>query len=430
MNLTENAQAVLLLTAYFAKPVKGAAKPLTPTEWGRFALWLKESNRVPASLLNGDPKETLDGWRDAKISKERINELLGRGHAMALALEKWSRAGIWVLTRSDAAYPNRLKARLKTDAPPVLFGCGNATLLNSGGVAVVGSRNAEPVDLLFTKGLGKKAASEGYSVVSGGARGVDEASMLAAVEAEGAVVGVLADSLLRAVTSSKWRRGLMDNNLVLVSPFYPEAGFNAGNAMGRNKYIYCLADAAVVVHSGSKGGTWNGALENLRKKWVPLWVKPTRDEVAGNAEIVRKGAHWCEEEVDRQSIASLFEAKPFSEESGDLFAAPENQPSTKLHEAVSKEEEIVGSDLETLPNISTSPMSIYRLFLAELQRITDKSPQTIEQICEQLNLHKSQVSEWVKRGEKEKQVKKLMKPVRYQCTGKLSGERKFSVVSG
>ncbi len=410
MNLTENAQAVLLLTTYFMKPVKGAAKPLTPTEWGRFALWLKESNRVPASLLNGNPKEILDGWYDAKVSKERINELLGRGHAMALALEKWSRAGIWVLTRSDAAYPNRLKARLKTDAPPVLFGCGNTTILNSGGVAVVGSRNAELVDLKFTKELGKKAANEGYSIVSGGARGVDEASMLAAVESEGTVVGVLADSLLRAVTSSKWRRGLMDNSLVLVSPFYPEAGFNAGNAMGRNKYIYCLADTAVVVHSGNKGGTWNGALENLRKQWVPLWVKPTNDSGAGNAEIVRKGAHWCEDVVDRVSISSLFEAPSFSEKTGDLFAVSEDNSQMARYKVTGEETKV---ELTEAPPGSIST-DFYQLFLIELQRVADKLPLTTEQICTRLSLHKSQVSEWMKRAVEEKQVRKLIKPVRYQ----------------
>ncbi len=411
MNLTENAQAVLLLTTYFFKPVKGAAKPLTPTEWGRFALWLKESNRVPSSLLKADPEETLDGWHDAKISKERIEELLGRGHAMALALEKWARAGIWVLTRSDTAYPSRLKARLKTDAPPVLFGCGNVNLLNSGGLAVVGSRNVGSVDLQFTEELGKKASSEGYSIVSGGARGVDEASMLAAIEAEGMVVGVLADSLLRAVTSSKWRRGLMNNNLVLVSPFYPEAGFNAGNAMARNKYIYCLADAAIVVHSGLKGGTWNGALENLRKKWVPLWVKPTSDKEAGNIVIVKKGACWCEESIDRLSIQFLFKAQLFSEESEDLFAKLEEQPSDEEFTAISKK--TVDLRMATLPQVS--PVSLYQFFLVELQRITYMTPLTIKQICEHLHLHKSQVDEWVKQGVEEKQVKKLIKPVRYQC---------------
>lgn len=43
----------------------------------------------------------------------------------------------------------------------------------------------------------------------------------------GVVIGVMADSLLKAATSSKWRKGLMNGHAVLVSPFYPEAGFSA-----------------------------------------------------------------------------------------------------------------------------------------------------------------------------------------------------------
>ena len=123
----------------------------------------------------------------------------------------------------------------------------------------------------------------------GGARGVDEASMLGALDAEGTVAGVLSDNLLLTSTRSKYRPHLMSGNLVLISAVYPEAGFNAGNAMQRNKYIYCLSDVAVVVHSGTKGGTWSGAQENLRKRWVPLWVKPSEDKAAGNAALVALG---------------------------------------------------------------------------------------------------------------------------------------------
>jgi len=412
MNLTENAQAVLLLTAHFYKSEKGAVKPLTPTEWGKFALWLKENDRVPASLLKVEPSEALEGWHDAKISKERIEELLSRGHAMALALEKWSRAGLWVLTRSDAAYPSRLKSRLNTNAPPVLFGCGNANLLNSGGVAVVGSRKAVDEDLQFTKELGNKVAREGYSIISGGARGIDETSMLAAVEAEGTVVGVLADSLLKAATSKKWRQGLLDNNTVLVSPFYPEAGFNVGNAMARNKYIYCLADSAVVVHSGKTGGTWSGALEDLKKKWVPLWVKPSKDKQAGNAEIVDKGAYWCEETVDKLKVASLFEKKLSTDSSGDLFTASDTSPPKKEDESTSEKSTVVDLVTEALPEYD--PVNFYQLFLVELKRISVKSPVTLDQISDDLNLHQTQVKEWMKQVLEEKQVKKLMKPVRYQ----------------
>jgi hypothetical protein len=43
MNLSISAQAILLLTSYFSKPVNGEVKPLTISEWGRFAFWLKNN---------------------------------------------------------------------------------------------------------------------------------------------------------------------------------------------------------------------------------------------------------------------------------------------------------------------------------------------------------------------------------------------------
>ena len=58
----------------------------------------------------------------------------------------------------------------------------------------------------------------------------------------------------------------MDGRLALVSPYDPAAGFNVGHAMGRNKLIYALADAALVVSSDyQKGGTWTGAVEQLKR---------------------------------------------------------------------------------------------------------------------------------------------------------------------
>ncbi|MGR5218574.1 DNA-processing protein DprA, partial [Vibrio harveyi] len=59
-----------------------------------------------------------------KITQERVEALLKRGHSMALALEKWSRSGLWVITRADKdSYPKRLLHQLGNQAPPVLYGC-------------------------------------------------------------------------------------------------------------------------------------------------------------------------------------------------------------------------------------------------------------------------------------------------------------------
>jgi len=303
-NLSLNAQAIVLLSAYFNK----GDKPLTVMEYAKFAIWLKERGREPGDLLKEQATEILKGWEDKKITLERIEKLLARGNAMAIALQKWQNAGIWILTRADVEYPRRLKKRLGHKAPPLLYGAGDKKILKTRGVAIVGSRNVGNEDLEFSYELGKKLALCGYSVVSGGARGVDEASMMGSIEAEGTTIGVLADGLLKKVLSKKYRQAIMQGNLVLITPFYPEGRFSVGNAMGRNKYIYTLADTAIVVHSGKRGGTWEGAKENLRHKWVPLFVKESDDTEAGNSELIDMGGMPLSRTILKdEAIEYLFE---------------------------------------------------------------------------------------------------------------------------
>ena len=439
MSVSPNTQAVLLLTAHFAKARKEAVKPLTLKEWGRFALWLKEKSLTPAELMMGQPSEMLSGWSDKTITLNRIEGLMDRGSALALAMEKWLRAGLWVLMRSDADYPVRLKKRLRTDSPVILFGCGNRALLNTGGLAVVGSRNATEQDLAYSRDLGALAAGNGYSIVSGGARGVDEAAMLGALEAAGTVIGVLADNLLRACSTAKYRKYLMTNDLVLISTFYPEAGFNAGNAMQRNKYIYSLSDAAMVVHSGEKGGTWNGALENVKEQWVSLWVKRTSDSNSGNDAIVRAGGMWVPESVGEIDFNSLFSAQ--SSVTGDnedlvsqatndvnegstdyINEQPDESASTPKmgNDSQSKHNADTGAtdaDVGLLEQASSHPaeeMVFYDLFLMKAESLCSDVPKTPDELVEALDLNKNQLNAWLKRAVSEEKIKKHFRPVRYQ----------------
>jgi len=418
MNLSATAQATLLLTCYFSKASNEDAKPLTHLEWGRFALWLKEKNTTPADLLIPDPQPLLTGWHDRWITPERILSLLNRGHSLALSVEKWQRAGLWVITRSDPEYPGRLKTRLKTNSPPVLFGCGNRSLLNAGGIAVVGSRNACDADLAFAWQLGAKAATQGMAIVSGGARGVDEAAMLSAMQAGGSVIGIMADSLLKAATSAKWRTGLQNGNVVLVSSYYPEAGFNAGNAMARNRYIYCLADTSVVVHSGTKGGTLSGAEENLKAQWVPLWVKPTHDKHAANAMLVNKGGHWCDEDLQNFELSTLFTAPQKESAGSDLFAKESEAMdlfSNQVREpgAESRDADLLDAEVLEASNEGDTVTDFYRLFVRDLARLAIE-PINVDELSEKTGLHKSQVGVWITRSLNEGYVKKLSRPVRYQ----------------
>lgn len=449
--LSANTQAILLLTAYFSKAASTDAKPLSNKEWGRFAYWLKNQGLYPEELLAGNLAEKLTGWTDSKISPTRIEALLNRGSALAIAMEKWTRAGLWVLTRSDTDYPKFLKARLGNDAPPVFFGCGNRNLLGKGGIAVIGSRKTSDADLQYSRDLGAKAASDGRSVVSGGAKGVDEAAMLGALVAEGTAVGVLANDLLRAATSSKYRKYLMENSLALVSPFYPEAGFNAGNAMQRNKYIYCLSDAAIAVHSGTSGGTWNGVLENIKHNWIPMWVKPTDDPEAGNATLVQKGAKWLPASFDKIEIEQLLRPmESGADHEADLFSQPQTNtqlgeeskisltaesPKDEESSAATEEVQETGEEesVTFLKTESSTPsrefhghqaeqvdpcsLSLYDHFLL-LVRSETSSPKTTDELLEATQLHKTQLNEWLKQAVTDEKLTKLNRPVRYQWVEK------------
>lgn len=405
MQLDSQAQAVLLLTVSFGKSGTAEAKPLSTREWARFAIWLRDHDLKPSSLLEGTPEDFLSDWTDPAITPARLESLLGRGALLGLRLEKWQRAGLWVIARSDPDYPDRLKRRLKFEAPPILFGCGNKKLLEKGGIAVVGSRNAAEKDLAYTNSLGAEAAAQGYSIVSGGARGVDQSAMLGALEHEGTAVGVLADSLLRSATSAKYRKYLIAGDLALVSPFNPEAGFNVGNAMARNRSIYCLADIAVVISSApNKGGTWNGAIEDLEARWVPLWVKQSTEEKSGNAELIKRGGRRLPD--DLSSLSALFDD---SSVNGAAVPSSSALPSSALSPAAIGTEPSVREESSTVAEQPAIPkeLGLYELFFHRFGEFTSSQVLSPAEISEQLKVKKAQTDAWLKRGVGEKKIEKL-----------------------
>jgi hypothetical protein len=115
----------------------------------------------------------------------------------------------------------------------------------------------------------------------------------------------------------------MEERLTLVSPFNPEAAFDVGNAMARNRYIYCLADAAVVVTtSEGQGGTWNGAIQNLKQGWVPLWTMRGSEGGSGNSALVARGGCWLPES---------FRVADLSCPEGDLVGSESNGDEPRLN---------------------------------------------------------------------------------------------------
>jgi predicted Rossmann fold nucleotide-binding protein DprA/Smf involved in DNA uptake len=308
--LSSNTQAILLLTAPLLAG-RGASSPdlLSPGEYKRLARYLREIQRQPADLVSPDAVDLLRACQPV-IDESRLQRLLARGFLLSQGLERWQARAIWVVSRADADYPRRLKARLREDAPAVLYGCGDISLLGAGGLAVVGSRHVDDSLIDYTMAVGRLAARAGRTLVSGGAKGIDQAAMRGALEAGGKVAGVLADSLEKTTLDREHRNLLLDGQLVLISPYDPSAGFNVGNAMQRNKLIYALADASLVVSSDlNKGGTWAGATEQLDKlKSVAVYVRSTGESSTGLDALQKKGAIPWPNPSDVDSFETVFSA--------------------------------------------------------------------------------------------------------------------------
>lgn len=308
-SLSPNTQAILLLTApLIAGRGSSSSELLTPGEYKRLARHLREIQRQPADLVSPDASELLRACQQV-IEEARLQRLLGRGFLLSQVIERWQARAIWVISRADDQYPRRLKARLREDSPAVLYGCGDIGLLDSGGMAVVGSRHVDESLIDYTMAVGKLAARAHRTLVSGGAKGIDQAAMRGALEAGGKVSGVLADSLEKTTMNRENRNLLLDGQLVLISPYDPGAGFNVGNAMQRNKLIYALADASLVVSSDlNKGGTWTGAVEQLDKlKFVPVYVRSTGESSVGLDALRGKGAIPWPNPKDADAFEGVFD---------------------------------------------------------------------------------------------------------------------------
>ena len=283
MSNEDSLATILLVSRIHAEEMR----PLTAAEYWR----LLDTVLRPGILLGQTEAELVDNHGLSKDLAARIVALLDRVRAIAFELEQLEHAGIWTVTRFDDHYPRRLLDRLRSKAPALLHAAGALELLDQPGIGVVGSRDVSHEGAEVAKDVAARAVELGLSMISGGARGVDQLAMNAAFQAGGNVIGILADSLVRKLRSPDVRIAIHDDRAVMCTPYSPRAPFRVWNAMGRNKLIYALSEITLVVTSvPEKGGTWSGATEALKKGFgrVGVWRGP--GEGPGNARLQELGA--------------------------------------------------------------------------------------------------------------------------------------------
>jgi len=245
------------------------------------------SGADPRAALPAAGREISGLSRAFKRWRPRLDQVPSEARLAA-----WERGGLRLLCPGEPEWPSQLDD-LGPSRPVVLWLRGGADLryacLRS--ISVVGSRAATAYGSHVGTELAAAVAEHGWSVVSGGAFGIDSCAHRGALAAGGLTIAVLASGL-----SYAYPRGHHDlfaaiaAQGVLVSECPPDRPPTRPGFLIRNRVIAALSRGTVVVEAALRSGALNSA-KHARELRRPLMAVPgpvTSDQSAGCHELIRE----------------------------------------------------------------------------------------------------------------------------------------------
>ena len=221
--------------------------------------------------------------------------------------------GIDVIGIEDARYPPALA---ELHAPLVIYAKGDSNLLGRESVSFSGSRETNVAGQDWVRHVAGDLASEGYAIVSGGARGADTAAHEGALDADGATVVVLGTGVETPYPEENVE--LFDDIVAgggtLISHRPPAAGPTRAGFLNRNKTLSALSAGLVIVATDGSGGTmaqYNDATAQERQVFVPSRATDVRpydgieDIAREESTMIVDSATEIEEWYNRSNSAPL-----------------------------------------------------------------------------------------------------------------------------
>ncbi len=321
----------------------------------------------------------LRHFGSARAALGRLPDLARRGGASAAGricsedearaeLAAGRRIGVSLVTPGEAGYPPRLATL--DDAPPLLGIRGAPEIMMRPMIAIVGSRNASGAGLKFAGQLARDLGDAGFIVISGLARGIDQAAHRATVAS--GTIAVLAgghdrlyppehEDLLAALLEQGGSISEMPLGHVPRARDFPR----------RNRLISGASLGVVVVEAAHRSGsliTARMAAEQGREVFaVP--GSPLDPRAAGTNDLIKQGATLTTEASDVINAVAPIMERPAT------LAARERDGEPLDFEAGDRERKRI-VDL-----LGPSPIS-----LDDLIRMSDASPAIVRSVLLELEL--------------------------------------------
>lgn len=287
----------LLLTSQLGDPKR---RPLTIPQLRSLAMRVRSAKAPDADRDIREEDLAALGY-SAEMAR-RIVGLLEERELLEYYLAKGSRFDCAPLTRAGEAYPLRVRRCLGEESPGCLWAKGDLTLLRTPCVSLVGSRDLVRENREFAVQLGIQAAKQGYTLVSGNARGADRAAQDACLESGGSVICVVADALAKQKKKDR---------ILYLSEDGFDCAFSSQRALSRNRIIHSLSPMTFVAQSSlDSGGTWSGTTMNLNNHWSSVFCFDDSSRVA--SALNARGAQLV-------TISDLNDLAALKNESMDLL---------------------------------------------------------------------------------------------------------------
>jgi len=204
----------------------------------------------------------------ARVSAGRLQRVEGVGEKVAAAIGAVTDAqvdeelalaeqhGVRVLANGDEGYPAALRAI--PDPPPVLYVRGAMEPADAVAVGVVGARRCTHYGLEQAERFAELLGRAGFTVVSGGARGIDTAAHRGALAAGGRTIAVMGCGLERTYPSENdklFARVVAEGRGAIVSELPMRTDVRAGNFHSRNRVISGLSLGVLVIEAAQRSGS-------------------------------------------------------------------------------------------------------------------------------------------------------------------------------
>lgn len=227
-----------------------------------------------------------------------------------IVFEKANRVDAQIISYEDEAYPRLLREIY--DPPVLLWVKGNAEVLQSAGVAVVGTRRASQYGKDTAHKLALGLAQRGFTITSGLAFGIDTMAHKAALEAGGKTIAVLGSGIdtIYPAKNAGLAQNIIKKEGAVISEFPMGTPPDAGNFPVRNRIVSGLSLGTLVVESGLKGGSMITAQSALTQNREVFVVPHSLENINGVGcnHLIKRGAGKLVQMVD-----DIIEELPFYE---------------------------------------------------------------------------------------------------------------------